>query len=66
MCNMDEKKERERPSNNSSNNNYGLLMTFLWSSSTFIKTKLTNKGYLYMCNMDEKKERERPTAITQR
>ena len=33
-------------------------MTFLWSSSTFIKTKLTNKIYLYMCNMDEKKERE--------
>lgn len=40
-------------------------MSFLWSSSTFIKTKLTNKIYLDMCNMDEKK-RERPTAITQR
>ena len=33
-------------------------MTFLWSNSTFIKTKLTNKIYLDMCNMDEKKERQ--------
>ena len=34
---------------NNNHNNYSLLMTFLWSGSTFIK-----EIYLYMCNMDEK------------